>query len=132
MVVVFFNEKIVIFLDNQVLVSDDFGLLDFFQKFVIGIGSFLNESQFSRVAMSHPSIQFSLQQECNHKPINCNKTVSFAFDEKHNDSDDDSEGHLKNQVHVPEQCKNQFKIHVLQVDNFTLWNSVSTLTRYSQ
>ena len=130
MVVILLNKKVVVLLYDQFLVANYFSFFHFLQKFVVDVGSFFNQSQFGRVTMGHSSIELSLKEKSYHEPINCNETVSFALHEKHYDCHDDSKGYFKYQVHISEQSKNQFKVHVLQVNNLTLRYPVPTLTRY--
>jgi hypothetical protein len=78
--------------------------------------------------MCHSAIKLSLKEERNHKPVNSDKTVSFTFDEKHDDCDDDGKRDLKDQVHVSEKGEDEFEVNIFQMNDFALRNSIATLT----
>lgn len=132
MVVILLDKQIIILLNNQVFISYDLGLFHLLQKLIVYVCSFLNESQLGRVAMSHSPVKLSLKQERNYEPVHRNKTVSLALYEKHYDCHNYRKRHFEYQVHVPEKSENQFQVHVLQMNYFTLRDSIPTLTRYSQ
>lgn len=130
MVMILLNKQVVVFLYDQVLVPYDFSLFHFLQQFIVDVGPFFNQSQFSQITMSHSPIEFSLEEKSDHEPVHRDETVSFALHEKHYDRHDDSKGHFENQVHVPEQSKYQLQVHVLQVNNLALRYSVPTFPCY--
>lgn len=63
MVVILFDEKIIVFFDYEIFPAYQFGSLKFIEEIVVDIGPLFNELKLCSVAMSHASVEFSLQEK---------------------------------------------------------------------
>jgi hypothetical protein len=81
-IVVLLNEEVVVLFHDQVLVMNDFGLLDPPEQLVIHLGPLVDQFQFCLVAMNHFAVQFSLHQKCYYEPVNPNKSINVTFSEQ--------------------------------------------------
>lgn len=79
MVVILGDKIVVVLLDQQLLVAQEFGSADFTDNLVIHFGPGLNKFKLSVITMSHPLIKLALKQKGYHKPVNANQAVLVIF-----------------------------------------------------
>ena len=116
MIVVLLYEEIIVFLYDDVLPADEFCLLEGVQKVVVEVGSLLNQLEFGCVAVSHPAIEFPLQQKHDQEPIDPYETVVRTLVEEQADCHNNGERSLEDHVHIFEQIEYQLQIHILQLN----------------
>lgn len=82
MVVIFLHEEIVVLLDEQAFAPCQLRRLDLLQDLVIDLRSLINELELGLVAVAHPSVELSLQEEGDDKPVDGNHAVGGTLQEK--------------------------------------------------
>ena len=130
MIVILVDEKIIIFLSDDVLPPNKLGRFELIQEMVVEIRPVLNQPQLCSVAMHHSAIKFSLQQKGYQEPVYANEAIVRTLTEKQKNSYDDCEGGFEYDVHIPKKSEDQFQVYVFQLNDLWIWNPISTLLRH--
>jgi len=123
-IVVLVDEQIVVFLDEHVLATCQFGSLDLFHYLVVYFGTLVDQFEFGLVAVSHAPIELSLEEEGNDEPVDTDETIGRTLVEEQHKSSYDCDGGLEDHVHVLEQIEYQPQIDIFQLVNLRLRDTV--------
>lgn len=66
--------------------------------------------------MSHATVQFSLNEEGNQKPVDTYHTIMRALVEEQNDGNYDGKGSFKDHSHILEEGENEFQVYIFELD----------------